>query len=489
MKNNNFEKQVQETLADLKIQPSEKAWTGIESRIGKKDPSKRILWFLLIGLFLLAGGGYLFLMDGKGNEKEISQLPQQNTEKIIQKSATAQKSSSDPISKIPQIALNEKKQAPVQSKDITNDVQSNLINSTTDSQDKSSKKETIVKYPIEKEKVNQQGETSRSDIKQEEPIKETNALSRYNEISKIKTDPDTDSKTEDAATFAQKESDSSSGNKVLKAETLTHKKDVNPETKKELVLKDSNDLNKVLKVGDNKNASSASIKPWEMGATFSAARVYIGDGVQLGSDLDNINIVFDQDKMYSNELMQPGNSVAQVPIGPASSPENSYGFNAGIVFKKGISPKISFVTGLGYTYYTNSILIGNQLPGDKYSSAGMLSSYRNNVHFVNLPVSAQFHLNTNHKIPLDLSLGVKVSQLLASNAVQYKSGFYEVDNSIFTKTQFGFQAGFSATFFRNLSVGPFYRYGMNPLAKEGLYGKKHLNFLGLKADFIFRKNK
>ena len=86
-------------------------------------------------------------------------------------------------------------------------------------------------------------------------------------------------------------------------------------------------------------------------------------------------------------------------------------------------------------------------------------------------------------------MGVNISHLVASNAVQYESGFYELDNSIFTKTQLGFNAGFSATLFRNLSVGPFYQYGLNSLAKEGLYGKKHLNFLGLKADFILGKKK
>ena len=70
MEKNNFEKEVQEKMKELSIQPSEKAWEGIESRIGKKDSRRRILWFLLIGFFLLAGGVYMFVLNLRVDENQ-----------------------------------------------------------------------------------------------------------------------------------------------------------------------------------------------------------------------------------------------------------------------------------------------------------------------------------------------------------------------------------------------------------------------------------
>jgi hypothetical protein len=488
MGKNNFEKQVQEKMAELNIQPSEKTWAGIESRIGKKSSRRKILWFLLPGLFLLAGGAYLFLIDGKGNDQKISQLPKQNTETIIQKKEIIQRILDDSIIATIPTELSENKEVSTRSTNKTTDSKS--ISSKSISHWQHTPAKTNPKNLNENEKANFIIESKDDLIKEQKHAKEISALNVLDQTNKIAIVPDLDSVAGSSAVLSQKEKDTALGNKTIFTESLTDTQQKNPGKRAETTISESTDFNKILNEGGHKKASNSPFnKNWKIGFSYSVARGYIGDGIHLGPELEKSYSSLDPNYSYNIPSYSPGNNFGQASIESASSPKNSIGFNAGIILKKEITPKTFFTTGLNYTYYTNSIMIGNQLPGGNYSSAGMLSSYRNNFHFLELPAIMQFQVIKSHKFPLNFSTGFTIRQLLASDAVQYKSGIYEVDNSLFNKTQFGFSAGVTATFFKKMSVGPYYNYGINSLAKDGFYGKKHLNFLGVKADFIFQKNK
>src|SRR5687767_10972187 len=59
MQEQNFEKQVQQTMEELSFVPSEPVWQKVESQIrGKKDKRRLIFWVLP---FILLGGGYFIL--------------------------------------------------------------------------------------------------------------------------------------------------------------------------------------------------------------------------------------------------------------------------------------------------------------------------------------------------------------------------------------------------------------------------------------------
>lgn len=487
MENNYFEKQVQQKMEDLKIQPSEKTWAGIESRIGKKSSRRKMLWFLLPALFLLAGGGYLFMLDGNIKDQKLSQLPKQTTEIINPKKAVEHRSSDDSTIAATPAELSESKQVSLSS-----------INESSDSRSITSKSISHSQPSPEKDKINPQNldgnkkkyfiiENKDESKKEQKPTEQISGLNGLNQTSKIAIVPDMISVSGDSVDVAKKEADSLSNKKVLVPESSSSNQEIYSEEKKEIVIKEDGSLHTIPTAGNNKTQSSSTNTNWKIGLSFSAARAYLGDGIQFGSNLDKSFSSFDPNYSYNSPSSRPGTSFGQASIGPASSPENSIGFTAGIILKNEISPKTSFATGLSYTYYTSTILIGNQLSAGNYSSTGILSSYRNNFHFIDLPLTIHFNFNKSQKVPLNLSAGFAVSQLLASDAVQYKSGFYDVDNSFLNKTQFGFNTGISATFFKRVSAGPFYHYGINSLAKEGLYGKKHLNFLGIKAAFIFQK--
>ncbi|MEO6683069.1 MAG: hypothetical protein ABIN48_09595, partial [Ginsengibacter sp.] len=89
MEKNHFEEQVQKKLAELIIQPSEKAWTGIEGRIGKKDSRKKILWLFFVGILLLAGGIVLFQTYEASQEKKMGHFSEKNNKTRVKTNSTS----------------------------------------------------------------------------------------------------------------------------------------------------------------------------------------------------------------------------------------------------------------------------------------------------------------------------------------------------------------------------------------------------------------
>lgn len=485
MESNHFEKQVREKLAELKIQPSEKTWTGIESRIGKKDSRKKILWMFFIGIFLLTGGIVLFQMNEGRKVKMISHIPETN---IKSNSKTGIKSvSSDSVSR-PDTVIG-KKQSNSYFQNYPGSTGQKIISLKSADEIKPRFEKEITKRKLQEVKP---GNTvSRNiDVRSNKPMDQSQENKSAADLSK-------EFNPENTRTSLNS-SENQTGQDVAKFDSFVEAKVSNEEMAlmHSLIDKEKHDesdpsvikdLSKKSDVAKKITPFSSSAKKWELGFSLAAGKFYLGDGINLGLGLEK-NFA-SSDLSYSNPGPSSGIGYYQPFTGPSSAVKNSIEFKAGVILRKPVFRKSSFSTGLGYAYYTNTILIGNQLPSGNYSSVGMLTSYRNNIHFIELPLSMRFQLNNQAKIPLHLTVGMTISQLISSDAMQYKSGIYSVDNSYFQKTQIGFDAGFSATFFNKLSAGPYYNYGINQFGKEGMYGKKHLNSYGLKAEYIFRKNK
>jgi hypothetical protein len=127
-----------------------------------------------------------------------------------------------------------------------------------------------------------------------------------------------------------------------------------------------------------------------------------------------------------------------------------------------------------------------------FLSANAINTYHNYYHFIELPVLFQFKISSK-KIPMFFSAGVSISNLISSNAVQFNNAtrYYYHDNSLFTKTQFGFSTGLSAEFFskqkRSILIGPYIYYGSGKIANESLYKNEHFSFIGLSSKILFKK--
>src|SRR6185312_823591 len=74
MEQNNFEKNVQHKLDELKIPPSDSVWTNIEKRIGKKDKDSKLVFILFFLILFLLTGGYFLFNSSKNNGQQKHEL-------------------------------------------------------------------------------------------------------------------------------------------------------------------------------------------------------------------------------------------------------------------------------------------------------------------------------------------------------------------------------------------------------------------------------
>ena len=81
MQENNFEKQVQEKMDDLRIDPSGELWQKVSSRIGKKKRDHRVLLVCLSTLLLLIIGGITWLKTSNNDQPLPTIATEQATHK------------------------------------------------------------------------------------------------------------------------------------------------------------------------------------------------------------------------------------------------------------------------------------------------------------------------------------------------------------------------------------------------------------------------
>src|SRR6185312_13421688 len=119
--------------------------------------------------------------------------------------------------------------------------------------------------------------------------------------------------------------------------------------------------------------------------------------------------------------------------------------------EKNISARSKIALGLSYKYYSLINEVGKKVDSllspsaqyfsvsNSYNSFTSSHAYRNNFHYLEVPVSFELQLNKNKKLPLSWQAGVDVSELIGSNALQFEAspGIYYNDNSMFNKTEFG----------------------------------------------------
>ncbi len=219
---------------------------------------------------------------------------------------------------------------------------------------------------------------------------------------------------------------------------------------------------------------------WKFGLLFVA-------GVSgAGKDLLSLN--------YPAVNYNPGNlnSVGQQQQGFSSSATKvGFGFMAGVSAEKNISKKIEFASGINFKSFSTSIKL--------YDSAGTYyarttsNKYVNHFNFIEVPLLLKFQVGHGKHLPLSWQVGISISELISSNALQLNSstGYYYKENSLFNKTQTGFNTAFFLTLFskqkNSVLIGPYFYYDATQIANEGLYYKKHFAFTGLHTEIIFGK--
>jgi hypothetical protein len=481
MEQNNFEKKIQQKLEELKIPPSDAVWENVEKNINKRKDRKKILIFFLLFISLASGAYYIFTsITNDTNSKN------QLVTRIVEKDSGQTKKDDS--------SFNQISVSPENTSGKRNESVENLAPKKTPSQKSENKKP----------------ESKRTNMPN--TLKEKNlSVASENKITKEAKPIANDKKSLSPAkqTEAPSKQTNSEGNDLVNNSEKVQ--DGNIETQHEAVIQNKiipatnpGDTNKVFSNNTDKSIIKINEKnqnrKWKLGVTFSGGTSMIGGGtapkINNLSSSAPLNFVSFPSSANNTTLSSFNNYFAPSPI------KNSMAFIGGVYIEKNISRKNKIDLGISYKYYSLINTTGNKIDFNIapslsaqsiYSSWSNTNTYRNNFHYIEIPISLKFQLGNSETLPIYWSAGVSISQLISSNSLQFKPapGLYYNDNSLYNKTQIGLQTGFSALLFAKtkvpINIGPYFIYNMSKLANEGLYGGKHFSFIGIKTEILLGK--
>ena len=457
---NNFENQVKIKMDELKIQPTESAWLNIEKRISNKGKQRKIVFVLfLLVLFLLTGGYWLF-NSGKGlktiADNQLGHVIKENTQKV--KGEYKDSTLVQPV---------------ISDEQSTTKIDSKVKEGKVDVAEK------IVKFKKPKDSKNLNSA----------PFK----LSKNNMIaSEVESKP---LPSAEVIVHNKKSNDSADDQKKTLAkndfEITTKLEKYSPDKIDQDTLKNKVASEKVRVKPDSVFANNKNQSPiiknefskWQMGFTFSGGTSLIGND-PFGLNKNSQSSLY---PMYSG----PGTGTISYNI--PSKIRNSVAFIGGVFIEKNVSQKIQLSFGINYKYFSTLSKTGAKIDSNLtayYNAPASYRNYRNSFHFLEVPVALKLLLNNNRSLPLYWQVGMSVSQLINSNALQFKTGpgTYYIDNSLFNKTQLGLSTGLSMTLFPKqkypVNIGPSVYYSVSRISHDGLYKQKHFSYVGISAEIL-----
>src|SRR6185437_588135 len=430
MEQNNFENNVQQKLDELKISPSDAVWTNIEKRIGKKRKDRRVIFILFFLILFLLSGGYWLFNSGKNNQQNqsVSNLVKSdskqanNYDSSLNKSAISSANNSEKRDVETVTAKKSQTGASQQSVSFHGESGDNRINR---------KRGKLVKEETFKSKEKAVNSSENKSVNSKGTLingKQTNneenemVLNNANNLSVKKpgnSEIENEEKNADSINTTQNTITLDSLLNQLKSEKIS----------KEIIAKNDSSL--------KKQAGNKSKRHWVFGVTFSGGKSLIGEDI-LGINNNNSNYSQSSPITSGSGGTGPGsNSSSYVSL----AIENSFAFIGGAFIEKNISAKSKISLGISYKYFSliNKVGAPTGLASYQFNAVNSTNSYRNNFHYLELPVLVKFQLNNGKTLPLYWQAGINISQLISSNALQFKSnpGAYYNDNSLFNKTQLG----------------------------------------------------
>ncbi|HEY5367942.1 MAG TPA: outer membrane beta-barrel protein [Hanamia sp.] len=495
MEQNNFEKNMQQKLEELKISPSEAVWENVEKNINKRKDRKKILIFFLLFVCLLAGGYFIFnsIQDsGSLQNKLVSTSFEKDSEQIKNKDSSFNRT------KISSVNDSEKNNAADVNLTVNKTLSQKIENNKVERKNSNA--------PSTIRNRNLAGGSKNVNAKEIEPVANNKNLSPTKQTvpaSKQTNNQKNDLDINSPGNVQEK-------NTPFDANGVQNVPDKNMEPLPEVAIQNKKipvatpaDTNKDFAKKTNESTKEThkiqQSHKWKLGVTFSGGTSMVGGVEQEANNASSLM------RMDFVSLASPANNYALSSFSSyfRSSPiRNSMAFIGGVYLEKNISMKNKIDIGISYKYYSLRNTTGNKIDfnidpslsgNDIYSSWSNINSYRNNFHYIEIPVSMKFQLGNSKSLPFYWSVGANISQLISSNSLQFKSspGLYYNDNSFYNKTQVGLQTGFSVLLFAKtklpINIGPYFIYNMSKLANEGLYGGKHFSFFGIKTEILLGK--
>ena len=488
MQNNEFEKQVQERMGQIKFTPSEAVWAEVEKNLRQRR-KRRIAIFWLFIFFIAAGGTSLGWFYLSPSDNRISNHQS--------KSASALKNTTA----IP----------PVQNSDDQSSASSSgrKENSVINESPKTGSSLETSAEKINQGSRNNSGANSQKNTPhgQLTPIQKNKNVSTNSAVN-IETSGSKINKTRDKKSAAALTTPALVDANIHgdMANTTADQPDKAVAVNENKVSADSSVTNNdssvnLVKINavDSQATATSTVKiknnaksKWQFGVSVGVGMSDIVHPASMNKSLDMA--MANPSNPPSSNLSAPGNSFqnAAIYISPKElNPgiEFSLGFSASKKLKK----RWSVAIGLQYHYYSTSIKVGPYLDSSRsYLAAGpRVNDHTNKYHFVEIPVTLGFQLLKNK--PLLLTSGISLAQLIVSDVLTYNSAqrVFISDGSNLNKTQLNILLGLSWTFGDKgrmpIQVGPNFSYGASNLSGKSISGSNHMYTVGAGAKIMFRK--
>lgn len=500
MRENEFERKVQEQFEELHLRPSASVWTQVERELQRKK-RRRVVFYLsmLAGIGLLAYLGFTFLSTNDSGTT-ITKLQESTAPAAADNTAKRNQSNTNTVTDQHTQTTNEVTNAPLVQQG-TNDTRGAVSPSIDNNLQKQTQQpDKMITYkPAKAETTKSRMSITQKApaVKKITPVKEEKTTIAVNQDIPVITDNETD-KSIATKTSQEKTTAITTADSVEKKDSAIAKTDV-PEKEEPVVA-----------IAEKKPGKGKKLR-WGFD---------ISGGVNLSRDkalsLPSGNLMsadFNQDVDYylNNGPISGGvgSPFANPPVRPPSPVEAGVAFKAGVVAELKLTERSSLLTGLRYTYLSETIRVGiygDTLIASSYTQTAngpaqrSVRGYygeqqnlrRNNYHFIELPVSYQLQLNKGKKMQLLWNGGISAGYLLATNGLVYDTaarGIYYKKSKAFNKLHLNVISGLSFRFGDKnklqWSVGPEFSMDMTRLLEHDVIVKqRYLLYGGLTARFI-----
>lgn len=503
MRDNAFDKGVQDKMEEFRLTPSAPVWPEVERRIRERK-KRRILifWFCLAGL-LLAGTGAWWMLNEKSvassipvaeNNRGIVKPEIEKTEATINKTSL----SDSPVKAGTDIT------PPGDQSTIPVDAESS--STTTSSTDFSNTRRKTQQVIVQPATVKKSAALSAADDKEKLQVTAMNGKKAKRGTPVQKKPIVMITKPEPNALEPVSGTDNV---------TVTTVGDDEPQTTVSVVA-----VPVVRKVNDQpvQNAdSSLTAKPDEVKAAAALTKTKKGPRKwQTG-----LIIAFGEAKltesrfslfsMKSFDALQSGVSTGNGNFSSSSFadslPLKGPAFHAGVYAKRKTGKKTAFSAGLNIAFYSGKQRVGafvdsvrqvsssfnTRTTGGFYRS-GSSDWYTNKYYYLQVPLLLHWQLNKGTKLPpFEWENGFVPSILLGSRALVYDQGssIFFRDRSVYNRFSLVYQTGFTATFASRtrhpLTAGLYYNYHFSKLQGVNPPDFNHQSSYGIQFRWIFRK--
>jgi hypothetical protein len=486
---NEFEKQVQQRMEELKLTPSAEVWMEVEKRIRKEKKRRRILfWWLLPGLLL--GGGLLYFNIGEKPAKTAA-LQQRPIEKIQHPDENK--------------VLSPEAMAPDKPGYNSGQVVDDKTNAENDSKKNSivpitairpgPRANTAVTKPVYTRKMNSKKYPYPMEAKNNPVITDENkTMEPVPAVTVINDRTKTDS-THEAVTITDK----------LPApvrDVTAFSKDSSA-TAATTVPEDS-----------TKTETTNEEKPLTGSATKKKKWNY-GAGVQAGSSNTRTGGIFGggMASYDATPLTTSGGGTYTGPPVYIDAPRRGSSWGLQFFAQKDLSSRLSFRASLQYDYFSSRIRTGNRVDSARQvnnsisdnltvrsfygppGSGGSSRSYTNRYHFAGLSATISWNIIKTKTFSLAWENSVGLSRLLSTNALHYDRNLqvYYGDFEPFRKTQFFLGSGLAIPLLNReklrVSFHPFVQYAPGDLLKENNGPRSHFVNYGAGLKFLLPRRK